>query len=266
MDVAVDYTVDELMITELSRHMTDQDQLCNGMASFIPVAAMMLAKRTHAPNMVWLAGATGLEPRPSKIPASTLEAPLWRESVMYIPQYEDFWTYALNGRWLTKFCVRGAQIDQYGNVNNSVIGPDYHHPIVRLPGTAGMGDMGSVGKLLYIWSTTHNPRTFVPKVDFISCAGYLHGGNTRGRLGLAGGPQLVVTNLCTMDFHPVSKRMRLRTVHPGITADAVQAATGFELVIEGVVPETEPPNEEQVRLIREEIDPDGICKVEFQRG
>lgn len=266
MGVADDYTVDELMITELARHMGDDDQMCNGMASFIPVSAFMLAKRTHAPNMVWLAGATGLEPRTGKVPASTLEAPLWRDSVMYVSQYEDFWSYALNGRWLTKFCVRGAQIDQYGNANNSVIGSDYHRPKVRLPGTAGMGDMGSIGKLLYYWSTTHDARTFVPRVDFISCAGYLDGGDARDRLGLSGGPQLVVTNLATMDFHPVSKRMRLRSVHPGVSAETVQAATGFELVMEGTVPETEPPTREQVRLIREEIDPDGVRKVEFRRA
>lgn len=266
MAVATDYGVDELMITELSRHMNDDDQMCNGMASFVPVAAFLLAKKTHAPHMVWLAGAVGLEPRDAKLPASTLEAPLWRDSVHYVPQYEDFWSYALNGRWLTKFCVGGAQIDMYGNNNNSVIGDDYHRPKVRLPGSAGLGDMGTIGKLLYIWNTNHGPRTFVEKVDFISCAGYLGGGDERQRLGLSGGPQLVVTNLCTMDFHPVSKRMRLRTVHPGVSPEQVQAATGFELLIEGGVPETEPPTEEQVRLIREEIDPDGVRKVEFARG
>lgn len=266
MAVTQDYTVDELMIVELARSIEDGDQMCNGMASFIAVSAFMLAQKTHAPDMVWLAGAVGLHPRTGKVPVSTLEAPLWRDSVMYMPQYEDFWTYALNGRWLTKFCVRGAQIDMYGNANNSVIGSDYHRPKVRLPGTAGMGDMGSIGKRLYYWSTTHDPRTFVERVDFISCAGYLEGGDARARLGLTGGPELVVTNLCTMDFEPASKRMRLRTVHPGVTPSEVRAATGFELIVEeDQVRETEPPSAEQVRLIREEIDPDGMRKIEFKR-
>jgi glutaconate CoA-transferase subunit B len=182
---------------------------------------------------------------------------------MYMPQFEDFWSYALNGRWLTKFCVRGAQIDRYGNANNSVIGSDFHRPKVRLPGSAGLGDMGSIGKRLLFWTTTHNPRTLVERVDFVTCAGWLGGGSEREDLGLEGGPEIVVSDLAVMDFHPESKRMRLRSVHPGVTVDDVVAATGFELVIEGEVPETEAPSAEAVRLIREEIDPDGARRREF---
>ena len=258
-----DYTIDELMITVMASFFGNDDQACNGMASFIPVSAFMLARATHAPEMVWLAGAAGLEPRPAKVAASTLEAPLWGDSVMYLEQYGDFWNYALNGRWLQKFCVGAAQLDMYGNANNSVIG-DYANPKVRLPGTAGLGDMGSIGKLLYYWNPNHNPRSIVEKVDFISAAGYLGGGSEREDLGLSGGPQAVVTNLAVLDFHPESKRMRLRSVHPGVTVDQVQEATGFELVVDGDIPETTVPTVEQVRLIREEIDPDGMRKREFR--
>jgi glutaconate CoA-transferase subunit B len=264
---AGDYSVDELMITVLADQFHDGDQACNGMASFLPVAAFMLARLTHAPELVWLASAAGLDPRPERIPASTLEAPLWRDSVMYIEQYGDFWNYVLNGRWLAKFCVGAAQLDQYGNANNSVIGSDYHAPKVRLPGTAGLGDMGSIGKQLYYWNSSHSPRTMVEKVDFISAAGFLDGGDARERLGLEGGPRIVVSNLAVMDFHPVSKRMRLKSVHPGVTVEAVQEATGFELLMpEGSVPETRLPTEAQVRLIREVIDPDEMRKREFSRG
>jgi glutaconate CoA-transferase, subunit B len=261
---APDYTVDELMIARVARVFDDGDQVVNGMASFVPVCAYMLARRTHAPNLVWLAGAVGLDPRPQRVPASTLESDLWRDSAAYIEQYEDFWSYALNGRWLTKFMVRGAQLDMHGNANNSAVGPDYHRPKVRLPGTAGMGDMGSIGKRLFYWSSTHDPRTFVERVDWISCAGYLGGGDERARLGLEGGPELVVTNLAVLDFEPESKRMRLRTVHPGVTVEQVQEATGFPLLVAEDVTETEPPTAEQVRLIREEIDPDGTRKAEFR--
>jgi glutaconate CoA-transferase subunit B len=258
-----DYTIDELMVVALARQLEDADQVCNGAASFIPVCAFSLARATHAPDLVWLAGAVGLDARPRRVPASTLEAPLWHRASMYMPQLEDFWSYALNGRWLTKFCVRGAQIDRYGNANNSVIGDDYHHPKVRLPGSAGLGDMGSIGKRLLYWTTTHNPRTLVERVDFVTCAGWLGGGAEREQLGLTGGPEIVVSDLAVMDFHPESKQMRLCSVHPGVTVDQVVEATGFELVIEGDVPETEPPTDEQVRLIREEIDPDGARLREF---
>ena len=262
---ARDYSVDELMISVLAEQFHDGDQCCNGMASFLPVAAFMLAKRTHAPNLVWLPSSGGLESRPERIPASTLEAPLWRDSIMYIEQYGDFWNFVLNGRWIQKFCVGAAQLDQFGNANNSVIGEDYHAPKVRLPGTAGLADMGSIGKKLYYWNPNHSPRSMVEKVDFISAAGYLDGGNARERLGLEGGPQLVVSNLAVMDFHPDSRRMRLKSVHPGISVEQVQSATGFQLLLpQGPVPETRAPTAAQVRLIRESIDPDGMRKREFR--
>lgn len=261
--MSVEYTVDEIMCATLAAQFRDGDEVCNGMASFIPVAAIMLARQTNAPGLVWLAGAAGLDPRPDRVPASTLEAPLWRDSVMYLEQYSDFWHYAQNGRNLGIFCVGAAQLDMYGNANNSVIGSDYHAPKVRLPGTAGLGDMGSLGKRLFYWNTNHNPRSLVERVDFRSAAGYLDGGDERERLRLGPGPEIVVTNLAVLDFHPESKRMRLRSVHPGVTVEQVQEATGFELLLpDGAVPETAAPTEEQVRLLREEIDPDGLCKRE----
>lgn len=263
---STNYSVDELMVTVLAEQFQDGDQACNGMASFIPVAAFMLARATHAPEMVWLASSVGLEPRPKRIPASTLEAPLWRDSVMYLEQYGDFWTYVLNGRWIGKFCVGAAQLDQYGNANNSIIGSDYHAPKVRLPGTAGLADLCSIGKQLYYWNPNHSPRSLVEKVDFISGAGYLDGGDARERLGLGGGPQIVVSNLAVMDFHPDSKRMRLKSVHPGHTVQEVQDATGFELLLpEEDVGQTQAPTQEQVRLIRDVIDPDGMRKRDLRR-
>ena len=258
------------MIAVLADCFVNGDQACNGMASFLPVAAFRLAKMTHAPDLVWLAGAVGLEPRAGPIPASTLEAPLWRDSLMYVEQYGDFWTFALNGRFLTKFCVGAAQMDRYGNANNSVIGDDYHAPKVRLPGTAGLGDMGSIGKSLYYWNPDHNPRALVDRVDFISCAGYLGGGEERRELGLEGGPELLVTNLCLIDFEPVSKHMRLRSVHPGVSVEEVQTSTGFDLLLPdggaaGEMPQTPPPTEAQVKAIREVIDPHGMRRREFRR-
>jgi glutaconate CoA-transferase subunit B len=258
-----EYTVDELMCVTLAAQFADGDETCNGMASFIPVAAIMLARLTHAPGLVWLAGAAGVDSRPERVPASTLEAPLWHDSVMYLEQYGDFWDYALSGRHLETFCVGAAQLDRYGNANNSVIGDDYHRPKVRLPGSAGLGDMGSIGKRLLYWIPRHNPRSLVEKVDFVSCAGYLGGGDERKQLGLLGGPELVVTNLAVLDFDPDSKRMRIKSVHSGTTVEQVQEATGFELLLpDGEVPETTAPTDEQVRLLREVIDPDGMCKRE----
>ena len=254
---AENYSIEELIITVLADQFHNDDQATNGMGSFIPVAAFMLARMTHAPDLIWLAGTVGLEPRPKRIPASTLEAPLWKDSIIYIEQYGDAWHLLFSNRWIEKFCVGAAQLDQYGNANNSVIGSDYHAPKVRLPGTAGLADLCSLGKKLYYWNLNHSPRSLVEKVDFISGAGYLDGDDARDRLGLANGPQLVITNLAVMDFHPDNKRMRLKSVHPGVSVEQVQTATGFELLLpDGEVPETLRPSEAQVKLIRENIDPD----------
>ena len=198
------YTVDEIMCATLAAQFADGDEVCNGMASFIPVAAIMLARLTTAPELVWLAGAAGVDPRPDRVPASTLESPLWRDSVMYLEQFSDFWHYAQSGRHLQTFCVGAAQLDRYGNANNSIIGDDYHRPKVRLPGTAGLADMGALGKRLLYWNPNHSPRALVEKVDFVSCPGYLGGGDERERLGLGGGPEFVVTNLAVLDFDPES--------------------------------------------------------------
>lgn len=261
--VAMDYTIDELMVATLARQLDDETQIVNGAVSFIPVAAIMLARLTHAPRLTWAAGAVGLDAMPEKLLFSTLEAPIWSNSCAYLPQFEAFWSYVMKGRFKT-FCIRGAQIDQYGNVNNTVIG-QYSKPEVRLPGSAGMGDIGSIDTNILLWSTTHNKRTFVEKVDFISCAGYLEGGKSREELGLKNGPQVVITDLAVLDFAEDSKKMRLRSVHPGVTVQKVVDNTSFGLIIPQKVPFTKPPTVEQVQLIRTKIDPDGLRKSEFRK-
>lgn len=262
MSAAADWELDELVVATLAREMPDDTRAFNGAASFIPVVAFMLARATHAPNLVWAASSIAVDPFPRAVPESTLSHSLWEGATMLHSSAADFWPYALNGR-LNSFCFRGAQIDAHGNVNNTVIG-SYEEPKIRLPGGGGMADLGCVVPRIYLWSTTHNPRTFVERLDFRSGLGWGDGGDHRERLGLPGGPRACVTNLCVMDFHPESKHMRLRSVHPGVTVDQVIEATGFDLVIDGEVSETPAPTEEQVQLIRE-LDPGGARKRELQR-
>jgi glutaconate CoA-transferase subunit B len=125
-----------------------------------------------------------------------------------------------------------------------------------------MADLGCLVPRIYLWSTTHDARTFVERLDFRSGLGWGDGGDHRERLGLTGGPLACVTNLAVLDFHPESRRMRIKSVHPGVTVEEVQAATGFELVVEDGVPETAPPTGEEVELIRA-LDPTGARKREF---
>ena len=257
-----DCTIDELMVVTFSRAMANDTRAFNGAVSFIPVCGYRLARRTHAPDLVWAAGSIAVDADPDAIGSSTLSDQLWGGASMLANSPTDFWTYAQGARYNT-FAFRGAQMDAHGNVNNSVIGP-YDSPKVRLPGGGGMADLGCMIPRVYLWATMHDRRTFVEALDFRSGIGWGDGGGHRASLGLRGGPQLCVTNLCVFDFEPESKRMRLASLHPGVSVEQVQAATGFEILLPaGDVPATAPPSADELHILRTEVDPTGARRREF---
>jgi glutaconate CoA-transferase subunit B len=259
-----EHTIDELMVVTLAREFGNDTRAFNGAVSFVPVCAYLLARKTHAPDLVWAASSIAVDADPKHgIAESTLSDGLWDGATMLCNSAYDFWAYAQGQRYNT-FAFRGAQMDAYGNVNNTVIGP-YDAPKVRLPGGGGMADLGCMLPRIYLWATMHDARTFVEKMDFRSGLGWGDGGDHRERLGLSGGPQLCVTNLCVFDFEPESKRMRLRSLNPGVSAEQVQEATGFEVLVpDGEIPETAPPTEQELRILREEVDPTGARLREFR--
>jgi glutaconate CoA-transferase, subunit B len=125
----------------------------------------------------------------------------------------------------------------------------------------GTGNMAAFTNRYYLYSQVHNPRVFVPKVDYISALGWGDGPGTRERWHLpGGGPRYCYTPLCVMDFDPDTKRMRLKSVHPGVTVGEVQSATGFELVIPDEVPETPLPTDEELEVLRTRVDPTGALR------
>jgi len=150
-----------------------------------------------------------------------------------------------------------AQIDRYGNANISAIG-DYARPDRQLLGVRGAPG-NTVNHPTSYWVPRHLPRVFVPKVDMVSGVGY-DSARAAGRVA-AEFLQLrrVVTNLAVLDFGGPDHSMRLVSVHPGVTVDDVVAGTGFELAVDGTVPVTRQPTAAELRLIREVIDPDGVC-------
>jgi len=262
MKMAGRYSIDELMVVTLARQFDDSTCAFNGAVSFIPVCAYLLARKTHAPGLVWAASSIAIDADPHCLGESTLSDAIWDGAAMLSNSPFDFWAFA-QGMHYNTFAFRGAQIDRHGNVNNTVIGP-YDKPKVRLPGGGGMADLGCMIPRIYLWSTTHNPRIFVETLDFRSGIGWGDGGDDRERLGLPGGPRLCVTNLCVMDFHPTTKAMRLKSLHPGVSLAEVTAATGFELVLpDGPVPVTAEPGAEELRILREEVDPTAMRLREF---
>jgi glutaconate CoA-transferase subunit B len=255
-------TIDELMVVAFSRNLSNDTRVFNGAVSFIPACAIMLARKTHAPQLVWAAGSIGIDAHPTNFGESTLSDSIWSGSSMLSNSPFDFWVYAQGGRYNT-FSFRGAQIDKFGNVNNTVIG-DYNSPKVKLPGGGGMADLGVMIPNILLWSTTHTVRTFVERVDFRSGFGWGDGGTHRESLGIPGGPVVCVTNLCVLDFEPASKCMRIQSLHPGVTFDDVQSNTGFEILRPtGEIPLTVQPTKDELQILRSEVDPQGFRLNEF---
>jgi len=261
-NLSADYTIDELMVVALARQFDNSTRAFNGAVSFIPVCAYLLARETHAPDLVWAASSIAVDADPDCLGESTLSDSIWDGAVMLSNSPFDFWTWAQAARYNT-FAFRGAQIDRFGNVNNTVIG-SYDSPKVRLPGGGGMADLGCMIPRIYLWSTTHNPRVFTASLDFRSGIGWGDGAGHRQALGLPGGPRLCVTNLCVMDFHPDSKAMRLKSLHPDVSLEEVQEATGFELLLpDGEIPVTQAPGNDELQILREKVDPTSMRLREF---
>jgi len=159
-------------------------------------------------------------------------------------------------RGLIDYCfLGGAQIDQYGNINSTVVG-SFYKPKVRFPGSGGANDLASLcWRTLMI--TPHDQRRFVEKLDFLTTPGYLTGKNAREVAGLppGTGPYKVITNLCVMGFDEETKKMKVETIHPGVTKEEIIENTGFELLWADEVKVSLEPQEQELRILREEVDP-----------
>jgi glutaconate CoA-transferase, subunit B len=149
----------------------------------------------------------------------------------------------------------GAQIDMFGNLNSTVIG-EHAHPKVRFPGSGGANDFASFCWRMLVM-TPQNSQRFVEKLDFLTTPGWLSGGDSREKSGLplGTGPYRIITDMAVMDFEPVSKRMRIMSVNPGYSIKDVQDNCGFELLKAQVITDTLPPSEQELRILREEVDP-----------
>jgi glutaconate CoA-transferase subunit B len=222
----------------------------------IPMLAAMLASKTTAPNIVPVFEFGGLGAILEELPRAVGEARTFHKGISALGICDTMET-AQRG-FIDYGFLGGAQIDPYGNLNSVVIG-DHDRPKVRLPGSGGGNDVGSL-----CWQTIaimqHDARRFVPQVDFVTTPGFLSGPGAREAAGLprGTGPMAVVSTLALMDFDPDTCRMRLKSLHPGVTVDEVTASTGFDLVIPQEVGQNAPPSKEELRLLREEIDPTGF--------
>jgi glutaconate CoA-transferase subunit B len=234
-------------------------QIRNGDVVFIgtglPLIAAMLAKQTHAPKAKIVYEAGFIDSNAKDIALSIADSRLGYQAAAAIGLLETLGLMLQGGHVDVGF-VGAAQIDEHGNINTTYIG-SFDKPTVRLPGSGGGNDIISSAKRIIV-IMTHEKRKMVKKLDYLTSPGFLDGPGARERAGLlGGGPSLVVTNLCQMDFEPETKRMRLATVHPGISVSQVVENSGFDLILPESVPTTSSPTRGELALLRE-IDPNGI--------
>jgi glutaconate CoA-transferase subunit B len=248
------YSSAELMIINAARLLSDGDVVFVGVGQ--PNLACNLAKRTHAPNLVMIyeAGVIGAEP--ARLPLSIGDPTLVSGALSVVSMYDIFSFYLQRGNVDVGF-LGGAQIDRFCNINATVIGADYDHPKVRLPGSGGSQEIAAWANRCYVM-TPHQKRRFPEKVDFLTSAGYLDGRASREKAKLRGkGPVAVVTDIGIMEPDG-SGELTLTALHPGKTAQEALDNTGWPLKVAGNLRTTEPVTEEELTILREQLDPTGI--------
>ncbi len=249
------YTSSELMTVNAARLLRDGDVVFVGVG--IPNLACNLARRTHAPDLLMIYEAGVIGARPARLPLSIGDPTLVSGATAVCSMYDIFSFYLQRGNVDVGF-LGGAQIDRFGNINATVIG-DYAHPKTRLPGSGGSQEIAAWANRCYIM-TPHQKRRFPEKVDFATSVGFLDGKASRQACGVrGGGPQAVVTDLGILEPDE-NGELVLAALHPGATVEQAQANTGWALKVAPSLRRTEPPRDEELRILRDELDPQGIYK------
>ncbi len=247
------YTASELLAVMAARLLKDGQIVFAGVG--IPLLAATLAQRAHAPKLTILfeGGVVGPFVVPSELPPSTNEQRCTRRANMVMPITDVL--LLLQRGYVDVGFMGGAQIDRYGNLNSSFIG-DVANPKIRLPGTGGGNDISSLTQMIV--AMKHEKRRFVDKVDFITSPGFINGGDSRAASGLiSGGMWRVVTDLAIMGFDNANREISVIALHPGVTAEEVRDNTGFDLVIDDTVGETDPPTPAELDALRH-LDPERL--------
>jgi acyl CoA:acetate/3-ketoacid CoA transferase beta subunit len=254
---ASDYPIDELIAVCIARQVLDGDVLAHGLATPLVAAGYILARRTHAPD-AFFASAVGQGMVHDWAPLGLARAEeLWVGKALATASFVTLAADVLHTLRPKEF-FRPAQVDPYGNFNNIAIGQDYRKPRLRLPGSGGIPDVSVYSDQMYIYVPRHSRAIFVPELDWRSGLGH----DLARKCG--SGPRYLISDLGQFDW--ANGRMRLISYHYDVAIKRIQAKTGFELEIAPDVYETPPPTEEDVRLLREEIDPLSVRRLETLAG
>jgi len=240
------FAPDVMMPIAMARLLRDGETVFHGVASLLPMVAILLAKRLHAPDLVYLNITGSTDPSPEALPQSTVDPALFAHTRSRAT-LTDLFDLSARGRLDTAF-LSGVQIDRHANINMSMIpgaNGDLERPRVRLPGGAGSAAIMPSARRTILWRTKHNPRTFVETVPFRTS-----GGNV----------DRVVTPLCV--FKRVNGLLEIESLHPDTTAAEVQAQTGWQLDVPSDTPRTPPPTSIEQEALRA-VDPQKVRLLEF---
>ena len=248
----IEYNRMELMICLAARYLENGATVVVGTGA--PCAAAMLAQEIHAPDLIIMFEAGGIGPLLPSMPISVGDSRTFHRGLAASSMTEIM---EMCQRGMVDYCfLGGAQIDRYGNLNSTMIGSDYLKPKVRLPGSGGANDLASLcWRTMVI--TPQDRRRFVERLDFITSPGFLDGRGTREAAGLppGTGPYKVITDLAVLGFSEDTGEMVVESLHPGVIRQSVQDNTGFELLWPGQLGSSEPPTREELRVLRERVDP-----------
>jgi glutaconate CoA-transferase, subunit B len=243
----VSFTAEEVMTVVAARALTDETVCFVGIG--LPSTAANLARLTHAPRTVLVYESGTIGSKPATLPLSIGDGELAETADAVVPVPEIF-AYWLQGGRIDVGFLGAAQIDRFANLNSTVIG-HYERPKVRLPGGGGAPEIAAMaGEVIVI--IRQSTRTFVERLDFRSSIGFGDGTGDRERLGLPGrGPTIVITDLGVLRPDPETCELTLTQVHPDVSVDQVREATGWPLRVADHVDETEPPTDEELRVLRQ---------------
>ena len=242
------WAADEIMSVVAARLLRD------GMSCFvgigIPSTVANLARNTHAPNLflIYEAGALGAKPYRLPLSIGDGELAVTADSVVSVPEIFNYW---LQGGHIDVGYLSAAQIDRFGNLNTTVIGPDYHDPKVRLPGAGGAPEIAAHCREVTV-IMRHTRRAFVPTVDFVTSVGLGPAPDTRSRLGFRGaGPIKVITDLGILRPDPQDNELTLVAIHPGVEVQDVQDRTQWPLRVAASLDVTDAPTSEELAALRD---------------
>jgi glutaconate CoA-transferase subunit B len=250
-------TPDEMMVVCIAHQVKDGELVAQGLATPMVAAGYLLARLTHAPHLYFASAiGQGVCRQPAPLSLARIES-LWLDRSLMTTTFGRAVTEILPRLRPMEF-FRPAQVDAAGNFNNIAFGKDYRKPRLRLPGSGGIPDVSIVSERIYMYVPRHSRATFVSHPDFLSGLGH----SPARRHGC--GPHYLVSDLGQFDF--ANGRMRLVTYHPWSNPAKIQAHSDFEIEIAPQVCQTPEPAEEELRLLREEIDPLGIRRLESLGG